>query len=87
MAKDTPLPVILCTSLKMSWDFEFNTWVAPNSFASSSLASAISTAIIVVRSRCLAAINAVKPTEPSPKMSNDSDGAGFNVLSIAPAPV
>jgi hypothetical protein len=80
---------LLClrTSFRISCDFEFKTCVAPNSFASSSLESAMSTAIIVSRPRCLAAINAVKPTEPSPKMSNDSDGAGFNVLSIAPAPV
>jgi hypothetical protein len=51
------------------------------------LESALSTAITVSRPRCLAAIKAVNPTEPSPKMSSDSDGAGFNVLRIAPAPV
>src|SRR5699024_5628285 len=65
---------------------EFTVWVAPNLLACSSLASSMSTAMIVVAPANAAPAIAATPTPPQPMTATDSPSFTSPVLIAAPTP-
>jgi hypothetical protein len=66
---------------------ELMVWVAPNSFASLSRSSRISTPMIFVQPLTTAARMALNPTDPMPKTAIEDPGSAFSELMTPPAPV